>query len=312
VHVQLPPSKYNNDFAKTFENWWQSPKVTGIIVAVVVLIGFGLYTNHKREQNKLEIVNVTEITKRQGITAEAENVSKHLENESTFVEGTVENQNKYIDESAKIANRDLDIAEQEQKYRVDADSQSLEMQQQQLNDQHQQATLARQQQEKEVAVSQSQQQIELQRQQNFNRLVADHRYREAADYAKTPDEISRLDRLVQAEEKAQVDKSNTAECRQAKTEYEMAAFRNDDAKQVIAKRELWAAACGAQLPDEVIVNTNVNAYGRDRFPIQHPGGTLPAGTQGGGRVGDCQGSLPCPGAPRRTPEASLGPGRTGR
>lgn len=128
------PSHYRSDFADASDGWWKSPIVTGTIVLISALIGFNLFTGHTGEKNKVEIVKQSETTKRQANELNAANVSKHLDNEETLVKGVVDNKYKYIDESAKIDNRVIDIAQQaentrrtELEYRANAGAQKLEM-----------------------------------------------------------------------------------------------------------------------------------------------------------------------------------------
>lgn len=133
--LQAVSSQYRSDFDDISDGWWKSPKVTWIIVASVVLIGFSLFARHTGEKNKVEIVKESEATKRQSNELNATNISKHLDNEESLVKGVVDNQSKYIDASANVDNRAIDVARQaedrrrtELEYRANAGTQILDMQ----------------------------------------------------------------------------------------------------------------------------------------------------------------------------------------
>ena len=135
LQSSIDASDYQSNAANVFTEWWRTPKVTGIIMAVTVLIGFSLYNNRTHENNKVEIVNKVESTKQQANDLNARNMSKHMDNEGTLVEGVIENNRKYIDASANVANRMVDVARQEEdrrrtelEYRANAGTQLLEMQ----------------------------------------------------------------------------------------------------------------------------------------------------------------------------------------
>lgn len=125
---QENPPQYQNGIADTFNVWWKSPKVTWIIIATIALVGFSLFTGHIGVKNKVEIVKESETTKRQANELNATNTSKHLDNEGALVKGVVENQSKYIEESANVANRVVDVAREAEDNRANARAQQLEMQ----------------------------------------------------------------------------------------------------------------------------------------------------------------------------------------
>jgi len=255
------------------DKWWQSPKISMIIVTVVLLIGFKLYSNHQIEQKRIELAFQAEETKRQALVLAAKKAEKEREfnNESA----AIENQGEAIELSSQLADNRQTLSSEIQTSNNELEKARLENEIKQSNAERElkekKAAGVKEYQEKHAAEIKSQEIVESDRQRLFNRLVAEHRYREAADFAKTPDEIARLDRLVKEASNAPVDKSKSLECEQAKRQYDMAAFRKDEPKQVKAKRELWGSACGIQLPAEVEVTIS-NSNG---------GGSLPRSNQVG-------------------------------
>lgn len=113
--VQVSSTQYKNDLANTFENWWKSPRIIGIVMTLVALVGLSLYTNHLLKQKKIAIANKAATIKSQEILLKAPNAPILPENESpltneppvnnetTLAQDTVENQNTHSDEQVMIA-----------------------------------------------------------------------------------------------------------------------------------------------------------------------------------------------------------------
>lgn len=124
-----------SDLDDTLVAWWKSSKVIWIAIATAAIIGFILFAGRTGVKNKVETVKEPEITKRQESELKAANDAKHLDNEAALVKGVVENQGKYIDESANVANRAIDVQQDaenrrraEFEFRANQSAQALEMQ----------------------------------------------------------------------------------------------------------------------------------------------------------------------------------------
>lgn len=115
--------------------WWKTSKVIWIIIATAAIIGFSLFAGRTGVKSKVENIKEPEISKQQESGLKAANDSRHLDNEAALVKGVVENQSKYIDESANVANRVVDVAQEaesrrraELEYRANQSAQVIEMQ----------------------------------------------------------------------------------------------------------------------------------------------------------------------------------------
>lgn len=169
--------------------WWESPVVATALFALLVIFGVKLYLGHSEEKEKIQI--------------NADSSTKHLDNEKTLVDGVVNNQSKAIDNSANTSNKILAAAQADaERRRLDADIQRQQAElnrQAALEDAKQRMEQQRQQREQQLNAQKAQQAVDKDRQTTFNKLVSEHRYREAKDFAKSPNEILFLDNLIQAD-----------------------------------------------------------------------------------------------------------------
>lgn len=105
-----------DDNAQSSTNWYSNSRIFAVMIGVLLLIAYGLYTKHIEEKRKINVSKEAVAGK---------NESSRLNAESNYVlsTGTVQGVNKAIDRSAEIAERTLDIRRQEAETRkIEAES----------------------------------------------------------------------------------------------------------------------------------------------------------------------------------------------
>jgi len=171
------------------------------IAAAVALAATLIVLNHSRDSQKIE--------------AEAQNVSKHLDNEQILVNGTVNNQSKAVDSSDMLSNRALDLArEQALDRRLIEERRMEEMNRQresQMENSIKMQELTRKQQEEQQAARQDEASKEQYRQSLMNKMISIKDWDLARSFAKSPYEVSNINQLEQVDKrnKEQVDNQNT-------------------------------------------------------------------------------------------------------
>lgn len=123
-------SSYAYETDSSFLGWWRDSKtsrfllVLGLFAAVFSIYKFmGQRGEQKIQAKQVEILGERE-------TGTVRNDSYRAGNERILVEGSVQNQDKYIDRSYDIAAREAERRRIELEYRANAGAQQLEMQRQ--------------------------------------------------------------------------------------------------------------------------------------------------------------------------------------
>lgn len=167
--LNIAPDNYEETSNQSagFMAWWDSYKVSAIIALVAVLVGANIYSNYQKDSQKNAVLK-TEVERREN------NVSKHIDNETILVSGSVYNERRSIDVVSNIAQQEQDRRRTELEYRANAGGKILEMQrqqqEQQLEMQRQQLEMQRQRQE--ALLRNQQQQIDQQRIQREQRYYS--------------------------------------------------------------------------------------------------------------------------------------------
>lgn len=171
------------------------------IAAAVALAATLIVLNHFRDSQKIK--------------AEAQNVSKHLDNEQVLMSGAVNNQSKAIDSSDMLSNRALDLAREQALDRRFAEERRMEEMNRQRESQMEHSIkmqeLTRKQQEEQQAARQDEASKEQYRQSLMNKMISIKDWDLARSFAKSPYEVSNINQLEQVDKrnKEQVDNQNT-------------------------------------------------------------------------------------------------------
>ena len=171
------------------------------IAAVVALAATLIILNYSRDSKKIEV--------------DAQNVSKHLDNEQELVSGVVNNQSKAIDHSSTVSNRMLDMTQEQARDRRIAEEMRMEeinqQRQSQMENSRKMQENARKQQEELQVARQDEASKEQYRKRMMNEMINIKDWDLARSFAKSPYEISNINQVEQADKrnKEQVDHRNT-------------------------------------------------------------------------------------------------------
>lgn len=170
------------------------------IAAAVALAATLIVLNHFRDSKKIE--------------TEAQNVSKHLDNEQVMVSGAVNNQSKAIDNSYTVSDRALDLAQERARdMRLAEERRMEEMNRQresQIENSRKMQENTRKQQEDMQAARQDETSKEQYRQSMMNKMISMKEWDLARSFAKSPYDVSTVNQMEQADNrnKEQVDYRN--------------------------------------------------------------------------------------------------------
>lgn len=170
------------------------------IAAVVTLAATLIILNYSRDSKKIEV--------------DAQNVSKHLNNEQELVSGTVNNQSKSIDNSSTVSNRMLDLSQEQARDRRFAEERRMEemnrqRESQMENSRKMQENIRKQQEELQVS-RQEEASKEQYRQGMMNKMISMKDWDLARSFAKSSHEISNINQMEQVDKrnKEQADNQN--------------------------------------------------------------------------------------------------------
>lgn len=170
------------------------------IAAVVILAAIFIILNYYRDSKKIE--------------ADAQNVSKHLDNEQELVSGTVNNQSKAIDSSYTVSNRTLDLSQEQARDRRLAEEKRMEemnrQRESQMENSRKMQENARKQQEELQAARQEEASKEQYRLRMMNKMISMKDWDLARSFAKSPHEILNINQMEQVDKrnKDQADNQN--------------------------------------------------------------------------------------------------------
>lgn len=133
--------QHQRDVADSFDVWLKSSRVIWIIAAWAALIGFGLFTGHRGERSRVEIIKPFEINEREALKPKAAKDARYFDNGGRWVKDVDGNQGGYADAAATAGNRDIDTEQQAEaklrskiEYRVNAGARLLEIQRRERED----------------------------------------------------------------------------------------------------------------------------------------------------------------------------------
>lgn len=162
----------------------------GIAAAVIIAAVF-IVLNYYRDSKKIE--------------ADAQNISKHLDNEQELVSGVVNNQSKAIDNSYTVSSRTLDLSQEQALHRRLAEERRLEEMNRQRESQMENARKtqenARRQQEELQAARQEEASKEQYRQNMMNKMISMKEWDLARSFAKSSYEFSNINQMEQADKR---------------------------------------------------------------------------------------------------------------
>lgn len=168
-----------------------------VVLAALVIGGVALYLNHTMNTKKLEL--------------DALNVSRHLDNEETLVNGEVDNVRASVDNAAAVSNRALDIAQEQEVSRRIAIENRVEEQRrqqefQQRMAQERQDSMRKQQEANQAnqAARQEEQAQNKERQRLMYNMISLKEWDSARGLAKTPQEISYIDQMERSDQRNRV------------------------------------------------------------------------------------------------------------
>lgn len=170
------------------------------ITAAVILAAVFIVLDYYKDSRKIEV--------------DAQNVSKHLDNEQELVSGTVNNQSKAIDSSYMVSNRALDLSQEQARDRRFAEERRMEemnrQRESQMENSRKMQENARKQQEELQAAKQEEASKEQYRQRMMNEMISMKDWDLARSFAKSPYEISNINQLEQMDKrnKTQTDNQN--------------------------------------------------------------------------------------------------------
>lgn len=161
------------------------------IAAAVILAAVFIVLNYYRDSKKIE--------------ADAQNISKHLDNEQELVSGVVNNQSKAIDNSYTVSNRTLDLSQEQALHRRLAEERRLEEMNRQRESQMENARKmqenTRRQQEELQAARQEEASKEQYRQNMMNKMISMKEWDLARSFAKSSYEFSNINQMEQADKR---------------------------------------------------------------------------------------------------------------
>lgn len=170
------------------------------IAAAAILVAIFIVLDYYRDSKK--------------IVAEAQNISKHLDNEQELLSGTVNNQSKAIDNSYTVSNRMLDLSQEQTLNRRIAEERRMEeinrQREIQMENSRKMQENTRRQQEEQQAARQEEAGKEQYRQSMMNKMISMKEWDLARSFARSSYEISNIAQMEQADKriKAQMDSQN--------------------------------------------------------------------------------------------------------
>lgn len=163
------------------------------VASVVALTALLIVLNYSRDTKKIEV--------------DAQNTSKHLDNEQELVIGTVSNQSKAIDNTTAVSNRIIDLAQERELSRRLAEQQRIDemnrLREQQMESSRKAQEAARQQQEAMRAAQQEEEGREQYRKRMMNNMISLKEWDNARSFAKTSYELSYINQMEQADKRAE-------------------------------------------------------------------------------------------------------------
>lgn len=191
-----PPPRRSQVEVKEGPSWKTSAML--LILLAAGLVGFGLQMGraNKKDDTAVRMIEVVKTTDNDATRANTERV---------FVDGTLRNNEKTIDNQAQIAHRAVAVEESAEsrksralEYQANAGTELLRQQEERTKIANEQLKWERKQYEQDMAQRQSQERTATSRMQSIQIMIADGRLGEARAYANTPQEIAAVSSAEQA------------------------------------------------------------------------------------------------------------------
>ena len=203
--VPVPPTIESTITPRDFLSWWNAPRTLGVLIACGVVIATSTFFSYRNENVKREIEQAKAKNEQTKVERSSDIDAARVDNERVFVQGVTGNQAVAIQEGARIEDRRLDIADRAEsrqgtalEYRANADREILGQSRRVIDEKSKHLEWQRQQYEQERSRQLAELQNARDRAALINTYLGRSQFLLARDVARTPEEVSRIERAEAA------------------------------------------------------------------------------------------------------------------